>query len=90
MSEAVKEIFNKFGKKKRFNIKTCEGNKTTLVVPEVLYEHGSEFCKERGMTITELCRWVDKERPAELNRTEAVRIVLSQIYFNPGEMNIDA
>lgn len=83
MSNSIKEVFNKFKVRKRISVRTEDMHKTSVILAKPLCDAATNFCVNKGTTVSELCRMIDCARPKDLPRTEAIRIVFSQLYFDP-------
>lgn len=89
MSGSIKEVFNTFMVKKRIAVRTDKLHKTTVVLPVPLCNAATKYCIDNKVTLSEFCRMIDAARPKEMTRTDAIRIVFSQIYFNPEGLNFN-
>ena len=89
MSNRINEMLTNFVDDYCVAFDTADGKHTSIRLPAVLCEAARRFCHERGFTRNDLVRMIDARRPADLLRTEAVRTVFYQIYFNPEGVKFD-
>lgn len=88
MSNSIKEVFNDFLKKKMIGIRV-DGKRTSICLPEPLYKAAAKYCIDKGISMTQFCVMIDKAKPVSMLRTEAIRIVFYELYYNEKGFDIN-
>lgn len=92
MSGSIKEMLNDFVDDEMLHItyKDRDGKAVCVSIEKSLLKVADIFCAKKGIPRNELFRMVDAIAPEGLPRSKATRLVLLKIYFNQGNLDINA